>query len=1757
MSANPDAVELLKRRMKWQQIAASGRPAEVKVALLASFTIDMLQPYLGVALEEEGLPADVWVGPYNQILQECLTPGSRTEEYAPDYLVVCPRLEELWSGRPLPRTAATGAAAEVDYHHEALQLADVCASAARRLSARLLFVLPPVPEERPLGVGDAGDVDGVVSTATAVREALRRRLAGRPGVLLADLDVLVRRLGTERSYNPAMLVFGHIPFSDDLFLALGGEIARLVGLRRGIGRRLAVLDADGVVWGGRLAELGAAGVDLAGGGPGLAHRQLQSHLLERRRSGLRLALVSPAPEDAVAAALCRPEMRLRREHLDAVETGGASPDAQVRDVAEKLGVALEEVVWLCAEEARRAAVADALSDVAVVALPEDVARWRLTLPAERALDRLPLPSPKAASSAAGVSLEAFLASLELRVSFDPLGPDAARKIVDMQQQISEFNVAAAVRTVEEVAADLDGGTGEVLAVRVRDRFDDYGVAGLVRATRAEEALEVDTLLLNCRVLGKRVEAFLLERLAEDATSAGLAHLRIRYRPTDRNAPVLDWLRRVDGDAVHPWEDGWTLDVTAERAFAWARGQQEVFTGSPAAGEPAAAAEPEAPAEDAAAPVGSAAPRHVFRPRGGAAAVTAVDLGDAEAILAAVRAEKRRATAPGSDAAFVASRTPTEEMLTAIWTEVLHRDTVGVYDNFFRLGGHSLLATRVLSRLRDAFGVELPLKTVFEAPTPAAMAERVERARRDGSLPASPDLEPMPRSGPLPLSFAQRRLWTLDQLEPGSTGYNMQVGLRLRGPLERSAMELALRRLVERHESLRTTFTEEDGEGVQVVAETLELPFENADLTAEDPARRTAAVRRLAAGEAARAFDLERGPLFRLTLIRQDDDDHVLLLTLHHIIGDVWSLGVFFQELMADYVAARGGTAAPLEPLPVQVGDFAVWQRRWMEGDVLAAHLDFWSRRLEGAPRILELPTDHPRPDALSHRNGRLGLELPEGLARRLREMGGRYGATVFMTLFAAFATLLSRWSRQRNLLVGMPIANRNRTELERLIGFVANTLVLRADLKGRPSFGTLLERIREYVLAVVDYQDVPFESLVKELRPPRDPSRNPLFQVMFAFHNVPPPEMAGSDLVVESVDLERGLNPFDIFLHLWEEEDGELGGSLSYSLDLFERPTAERLLADFVTVLEAVVESSEAPLEELLDGRVVPPGTAVASTATAAGAAALREAPYVAPRNDREAALVAIWEEVLQRERIGVDDNFFFVGGDSILALRLIARARQEGLALVPRQIMRHQTVAALAAKVGEGSPGETPEPQGPATGEVVVTPSQGFFFALELANRDYFNQVFYGELLEEVEPRILERAFAALPEHHDGLRLRFTEEDGTWRSRYTPPDGTSPLEVVDLGAEEEERWDEVIAETEARLHRRLRLAAGPTFSAVLFTLPEGRRDRLMIFVHHIVTDGVSWGVLMEDLELACRQLERGDERPVLPPKTASIQRWAEVLRKASGSEEVRGELGFWTGRKWAESPLLPVDHEGGANLERHVTLLSETLTVEATQTLLRRVPELGSTDVADLLLAAVVESLAEWTGRRTLSVCLTRNGRHLPWGDLDTSRTVGWLVHIFPVLLELDGTDDLLAAGRLVHDHLQTVPRQGLGFGLLRFLADDAPMRERMASIPMPQLLFNYFGKVDASGVGSSLLLPIERGRPEIHDPGGVREFQLIVNTLVDDDRLRFNCTFSDQLYEPATLKQRLDVAVELLENLAHKLGLEGETTRLGDEEPEPQLVS
>ncbi|MEW5926736.1 MAG: amino acid adenylation domain-containing protein [Gemmatimonadota bacterium] len=540
----------------------------------------------------------------------------------------------------------------------------------------------------------------------------------------------------------------------------------------------------------------------------------------------------------------------------------------------------------------------------------------------------------------------------------------------------------------------------------------------------------------------------------------------------------------------------------------------------------------------------------------------------------------RRALPAPDFAFaaagcVAPRTPTEEVLAGIWAEVLGLERVGVEDGFFELGGHSLLATRVVSRVREAFGVELPLRTVFELPTVAGLAGRVEEIRRAGA-PALPAVMPSERTTGLPLSFAQERLWFLDRLQPGGTTYNVPLALRLDGALDVRALERALGEVVRRHEALRTVFREVDGAPVQVIE-----PFTGFALVVEDLSGPGGAdVERRAGEDAAAPFDLERGPLFRARLLKAGAEEHALLLCMHHAVSDGWSMDVLFRELAALYAAYRAGGESPLPELAVQYADYAVWQRRQLAGEALERQLSYWKAQLAGAPELLELPTDHPRPPAPSFRGGTVPVELPAGLPERLAALGRREGATPFMTLLAAFQLLLSRYAGSGDVVVGSPIAGRTRRETEGLIGFFVNTLVLRTDLGGDPPFRELLRRVREVTLGAYEHQDVPFEKLVAELQPERSLSHSPLFQVSFTFGGAEGAGIGILELRVAPLDAQPESAKFDLSLGLAATPRG-LRGGLTYATDLFERATMERMAGHLARLLEQVAGGADLPLSSL------------------------------------------------------------------------------------------------------------------------------------------------------------------------------------------------------------------------------------------------------------------------------------------------------------------------------------------------------------------------------------------------------------------------------------------------------------------------------------------------------------------------------------------------------------------------------------------------
>ncbi|HEY0607972.1 MAG TPA: amino acid adenylation domain-containing protein, partial [Herpetosiphonaceae bacterium] len=1605
--------------------------------------------------------------------------------------------------------------------------------------------------------------------------------------------------------------------------------------------------------------------------------------------------------------------------------------------------------------------------------------------------------------------------------------------------------------------------------------------------------------------------------------------------------------------------------------------------------------------------------------------------DALPLTAHGKVDRKALPAPESeglapDSLYVAPRTPIEEVLVGIWADVLHLERIGVNANFFELGGHSLLVTQVISRLRATFQVELPLRSLFEAPTVAGLARQIEVARQNMQGIQSPP-QPASRDSVLPLSFAQQRLWFLDQLQPNSPAYNIPTAIRLIGRLDVAALKRSLDTIVERHEALRTTFTTlNDGQPVQVITPAQALPLPLTDLEALPEAEREPMARRLATEEVQRPFDLAQGPLLRVSLLYLGAEEHVLLLTMHHIVSDGWSMGVFVRELVTLYVAFSEGTTPALPELPIQYADYAVWQRRWLSGAVLAAQLDYWKQQLVDPP-VLDLPTDYLRPAVPSFRGAVHTFLLPAALSADLAALSRREGVTLFMTLLAAWQILLARYSGQSDIVVGSPIANRTRAETEDLIGCFINTLVLRTDLGDNPPFQEVLTRVREVALAAFDYQDLPFEQVVDAVQPERDLSRHPLFQVLFALQNAPTAPFELPNLALAPFMVEQGTVNFDLSLSLTESEAG-LAGTLEYAVDLFAGETIGRMVDHFQTLLEGIVRDpgqrlAQLPLlsaderrqlavdwnttqatysrdrcvhelvaaqsartpeavalvyasqqltyreldqranqlahylrelgvgpevrvglcldrslelvigllgilkaggayvpldpnypaqrlsfmledsqvavvlsherlaatlpadraqivyldtawssitqlpntppessvtanhlayviytsgstgtpkgvqvehgnllatlyasqqhfgfhtgdtmpwlasvafdialfelfnpliaggtvimldhQQILDlpsllgtlaectvfhavpslmrqitqaidasedgpssydhirmvftgGDVVPPellselqavfrqaeirvlygpteatiictsyrvperssatqhliGTPLANAqiriydtwgslapigvagelyiggagvtrgylhrpeltaekfveldgqrwyrsgdlaryrpdgnleflgrrdaqvkvrgfrvelgeveaalgqhpAVRASVVILREdgpggqqlvayvvenqeprtknledgglspselrsfllsrlpeymvpaafvflealpltahgkvdrkalpAPdtarpelaetFAAPQTATETVLAQIWSQVLRREQVGIHDNFFALGGDSILSIQIIARANQAGLRLTPRQLFQHQTIASLAAVAGTAS--EQTAEQGLVTGPVPLTPIQHYFFAQELPDPHHYNQAMLFEVRPPLDATLLEQAVQQVLAHHDALRLRVERTADGWRQINAGLDAMPLVQAFDLRAVPLGEQAATITQAATQLQTSLDLHSGPLLRVGSFTLGDGQPGRLLLVVHHLAVDTVSWGILLEDLQTAYAQLQRG-ESVALPPKTTSFQQWAERLHAYAQSETLRQELAYWLASARTTIAPLPVDHPDGVNTLESARSVAVALGEDDTRALLYEVPAVYQTQINDVLLTALAQACAAWTGATTLLVDLEGHGREELFADVDLTRTVGWFTALYPVLLDLRGVAAPGAALKAIKEQLRQIPNRGVGYGVLRYLSRDEATAQ-LRTLPQAQISFNYWGQGDQAMPTDGLFSPARESSGPSQSQDGMRKHLLEITSIISQGQLHMEWTYSAALHSQAAIE-------------------------------------
>jgi acyl carrier protein len=534
-------------------------------------------------------------------------------------------------------------------------------------------------------------------------------------------------------------------------------------------------------------------------------------------------------------------------------------------------------------------------------------------------------------------------------------------------------------------------------------------------------------------------------------------------------------------------------------------------------------------------------------------------------------------------------TEVEELLAGMWAHMLGRQQVGMNDNFFELGGHSLLAAHLISEIKKAFHLELPLRNVFEAPTVAELAEVIEMAKRAVEGIEVLPIKPVPRDIELPLSFAQQRLWFMDQLEPGSSFYNNPCVMRLKGKLDIEALERGVNEICRRHEVLRTVYPMVNGQPVQVIepAQPLQIPITDLTTTVSDEAREGEALR-LTMEEARRPFDLSRGPVIRVGLLRLGSEDHIIHFMMHHITCDAWSLGVLVREITVLYDAFVKGEPSPLPEITIQYADYAYWQQNWLRGEVLESEIRYWKRQLDGTLPVMVLPTERPRPATPTYEGARHSFKLPTELSEAIKQLSWRESVTPFMTMLAAFKLLLHRYTKLDDIIVGTAHANRNHADTENLIGFFINMLVMRTDLSGSPSFRELLYRVREVALDGYMHQDMPFEKIVEEMQLKRDAGNTPIFQVAFGVENAR--QAAYSMESSQSVSL-QGLTMSPVSfatevvrydLTLWVKEGSEgLFGWWNYKTSLFDLASIKLIHGHFVTLLQSIIAQPDAKLDSL------------------------------------------------------------------------------------------------------------------------------------------------------------------------------------------------------------------------------------------------------------------------------------------------------------------------------------------------------------------------------------------------------------------------------------------------------------------------------------------------------------------------------------------------------------------------------------------------
>jgi amino acid adenylation domain-containing protein/FkbH-like protein/non-ribosomal peptide synthase protein (TIGR01720 family) len=1122
---------------KPQKSGSLNKTREFLITVTANFTAEPVGDTLRFWLDMLGIhPIRLVFSGYNQVFQELMAPASLPSSTEPGVNFLLIRLED-WA-----RDQKSGKSADIisTATKEFTGALEGFAKRARRTT--LLFLCPP--SQSALANAELS------ATLSRLHAELRTAVASLRGIHLIDAGELAQLYPVDVVDDPESDRQAHIPFTPAYWAALGTILARKSRALLTPPHKVIVVDADNTLWGGVVGEIGARQVEISG-----ECLALQNFLRNQKNSGVLLALASKNEETDVAKVFQRREMVLRREDFVAWKINWEPKSRNITSLANELELGLDSFIFLDDNPVECADVQSNCPAVTTLLLPPPGTRpiktflehvWVFDRTGATEVDakRTELYREQGERNrfrSAATSFRAFIDGLNLQVTIEPPVPTNYERAAQLTQRTNQFNTTGIRRQSSEIASLLDSGERRMLLVRARDRFGDYGEVGLVVLITEGKCLRVENILMSCRVLGKGVEHRVLAATGREAQRLGADEIAIPFVRTERNQPAEQFLKSVG------------MELLGDGSFRMSAAEAAAVEFNPEI-----AAQSETDEESGNERQGHAPPTDYRK--------IAMELDSVESILSAVATHLRRAR-PQLGNELVLPRNAREALIAKIWEEVLHIDQVGVTDAFLSLGGQSLQAASIASRMTAEFGVRVPLIAVLSNPTIIELDALIDQARGAGDIT-------LPKAKELTLSAAQQRLWFLDQFIPNRAAYNIPLARRIQGPLDIEILRKALGSVMLRHATLRSTFSAQEG---SAVIRQSEVPKVFVQALA---AKSEAEALRLANEEASRTFEPSEEPLLRCLVISLAPNHHVLVLNVHHMVSDGWSMGILLRDISEAYSAASKGREPSWRPLLTSYADYAEWQRARLAAGDYQSDLDYWKNELRGAPALLEIPSDMPRPSVMTYVGGCVRRQISAATRRTIEQLAEREHCTPFTVLLATFQTLLQRYSRQEDIVIGVPVAGRTHSAVEELIGCFVNTLAIRELVDKNLSFKAHLQLTRSKMLEALAHQDLPFDHLLNELGLARDLTYSPVFQVMLVLQSDIDKVFSPTGLKVTSLPLHNGGAKFDLVLEVTPASDGyEL--ALEFNKSLFLPETAERVLGHFTHLLAQSCEFPETSLAAL------------------------------------------------------------------------------------------------------------------------------------------------------------------------------------------------------------------------------------------------------------------------------------------------------------------------------------------------------------------------------------------------------------------------------------------------------------------------------------------------------------------------------------------------------------------------------------------------